>query len=173
MRLLPLILALFFSLLQTCLSQWSFPDELPGWVDLRVCVQNCIYLCSMAGCYCPVASGLGCNTRICVCQDSFRQSALENLNACVKKGCGDTDEPAQAVTLFANFCDGVYLTSVGVVTTGTTVTASSDYPAKTTTAGPTQTAHSTAQRGVALLWGTLVTLMVSLMAATMWGWMAV
>lgn len=186
MRLLYLIPTLFSFLFQTCVSQWTLPDEIPGWIDLRQCVKNCM-TSNCSPCGCPVASAFGCATRICICQQSLRKGALENVNDCVKKACGPGDEPSQAVTLFANWCDNVYSTSVGVslVTAGTSVTTTSDSPfitqitvQTTGVSTVTKTAHIMAQRGVAqrsvaLLWGTLMTLVMSLVAATIWGWVAV
>ena len=193
MRLLYLIRAVFFLLCQTCVhgsgGACPFADNVPGWGDYRKCLRNCLDV----GGLCPVALALGCDSRVCMCQASFREGALNYLSSCVGRDCGTTYEPTQAVDVFNTFCGGVVIfTSVGagLDTTGsplsteyfvkTVIATGGPMPTSTLTnidepmvASPTQTAGSTAQRGVALLWSTFITMIISLMAVTIWGWMAV
>lgn len=253
MRLLYLIPALFF-LFHVCVlgkdNIWTFNEEVPGWNDLRKCVRNCISKCDDSGtCSCRVAERVGCETRSCLCDSSVRDEADKFITTCVKNNCKTTDEPGEAVTIFNNFCDGVYPPSVSTSSgvTGPTSSPLSDgvYPSSVSvdsdatgptrspvvstaletpyssvvspdpdTTGPTsppvsesnaktviqtgvteepsdsetgtqtdepvvatqtQTVHlpNTAQRGVASLWDTLTGLMVSLVAMSVWGWVAV
>ena len=188
MRLLFLIPALFL-FFQPCVlvDVWPFQDEVPGWADLRDCLTGCLHFYNPQE-HCPPADALGCHTRECTCLPKYRESALETISSCVKTACIPLkDEQQQGVDIFNNFCGGVVIvSSVGASTAGSP--PSTQHLVKTVMAtdgamptsidepmgfSPTQPAGSTAQRGVALLWGTFITMIMSLMAVTIWGWMAV
>lgn len=184
MRLLYHISAFFFLLCQRCVLGFddavcsTIQDEYPGWADLRDCLKGCIYYSSF-GTQCPVASFLGCGTRACMCKPSYRESALDNLKSCVKDKCQTTNEPSQAVDIFNTFCGGVVVfSSVGPGSFNDTPLPTVTIWSATTDEGNqgigTDTAyHSTAQQGVALLWDTLITLMMSVVGAIIWDLVAV
>ena len=108
-----------------------------------------------------------------MCQATYREAAVDNLHSCVKEACKNDNEAAQAVDIFNTFCGGaIVFSSVGA---GPNMTGTPT-PTATTDGGGTgtQTAScGTTQRGAALLWDTLIALMVSLVVANIWDLVAV
>lgn len=114
-----------------------------------------------------------------MCQASFREAALDNLNTCVKNACKTDNEPPQALDIFNTFCGGVIVFSSvgpGSFKNGTPLPTETIFTATTDGGIDKETVYystSTAQRGAALVWDTLVALMMSLVAANIWHWVAV
>lgn len=178
---------------------FSFSQEIPGWNDLRQCVRDCFAICDSFG-NCPtheLAAVVGCKTRSCLCKSTVREEANDWLGLCIETRCEDTDELAETLTLFKNYCDGLYASgvSVGSDTTGPPTQPATEHTMaeQTVTATPgistvlteytatktvTQTdlpeatktvQTSTAKRGVAFLWDSLTMLMLSLVPMIVWG----
>ena len=142
---------------------WQFPEKVPGWNDLRECLRNCITLCNVFGCTCPVAEFIGCriDSVICVCGVDARKDATDWIFDCVARTCNTSSEPPKAAKIFDNFCNEYYPSNISVGPSPSE-TGNTTSPLVMTTCA--ETAHSTAQQGVNLLWNTIITLMVSLVA---------
>ena len=133
-----------------------------------------------------------------MCESSVREEANNWLGGCLLRRCQDTDQQAETLTLFKNYCDGLYASGVSVGSDTTGPTGSPVVSLDPDTTGPTQsmiehpsTEHtvtatktvtqteqleatktaqtSPAQRGVPFLWDGLTMLVVSLVAMVIWG----
>ena len=144
-------------------KEWPFPEKVPNWGDLRACLRDCICPCGATQCYCPIAQPLGCDSIVCVCLAGVRKKATDLIISCVTDQCNTTDEPHSAAKIFDNFCNEYYPSNISV---GPSSSETGNTTSPLVTTASTETAHSTAQQGITLLWHThtLITLMVSMVA---------
>ena len=114
---------------QTLDPDWIDFRNIPGWVDLRVCLKNCFWNCgggsvnegNAQSCQ-PPAANVGCSTNRCICQPTPLYISLGYIESCIAKSCLTVEEPKLGRQLFGDYCKSKGYTSVGTATIQTTET---------------------------------------------------